>query len=175
MYEVFMMVVYRRIEHGMYSMGIFVCIVKHVQSCRYSIEMYVCMYSKVCTLWQAQHIVYSVMYIVQCVQFVVNKYMFHCTVHATLCLPTILHCAYETLQTVYQTYCIMYIRLPILHETTVHTLRIALSDYSLHTVLYILNDEYQITPSLLYYIVHAILRSSVQYIIGFTCFCNAIL
>ncbi len=30
MYKVFIMGVYKRIEHGMYSMGIFVCIVKHV-------------------------------------------------------------------------------------------------------------------------------------------------
>ena len=39
MYNVLGMVEYRRVRHCMYSLGIFVCIAKHVQYCRYSICM----------------------------------------------------------------------------------------------------------------------------------------
>ena len=92
MCNVFMMVVYRRIEHGMYSMGIFVCIVKHVQSCRYSIEMYVCIakyvrygrHSILCTVSCIQYSAYSLLLINKCFTVLCildYAYLLYCTVH----------------------------------------------------------------------------------------------
>ncbi len=125
----------------------------------------------VCTTYWVQYRVYIIVRIVDYLLTNVSLYYAYYTMP-----PTILHCTYETYKLFTRHTALCTFRLSMLHETSVQTLHIALSDYSLHAVLYCTyNDEYQIMPSLLYYIVHAIQHSSVLYISGVTYFCNAIL